>query len=77
MGFCRSKGGDDERVVGNSSLTGLWKVSPSSGSNGPGMSPNRQVFAQDCSEEELRAVWAYSYLRATMGSTFMARRAGM
>jgi hypothetical protein len=23
-----------------------------------GMSPNAQMFAQDCSEEELRAVWA-------------------
>ena len=41
----------------------------------PGMSPNLQTFAQDCSEEE-RGL-GYSYRSATIGSTRMARRAGM
>jgi hypothetical protein len=34
-----------------------------------------QTFAQDSCEEELRAK-DYSYLSATIGSTFVARRPG-
>jgi hypothetical protein len=43
------------------------------------MSAKPLMFLRGCYEEELRAICAkdYSNRRATMGSTRMARRAGM
>src|SRR5271170_6657287 len=42
----------------------------------PGMSPDLQMFAQDCSEEESARDLGYSYRSAAIGSTRVARRAG-